>query len=244
MDTAVASRSVFIRTRVHVSDASRIIPSRYDQAPLLDPLAADAPGGLAAVNELDSATNPRVTRNRPCLRQPDFLLPNNELLHSHIVNGAFAHGSPHARFSSPTCGVWYSSDTTIGAQAEVVFNKERELSDLGENVAQHYPQSVRYTEWLASYSGPLDVLDATASNAAAIMDPASYRVSQAVGEDLRMEGSLGIVYPAVRHPGATNHAIFIPAVVADVRLAHHWQLTIDASGHSWAQAGFEPDSDS
>ena len=236
MDTAVGSSSAFTRTRVQVSNASRIIPSQYDQSPLLDPLAAHAPGGLAAVNELDSATNPRFMRNRPCLRQRDFLLPDNELLHSHIVNGAFAHGSPHARFSSPTCGVWYSSDTTIAAQAEVVFHKQREFTDLGEHVARHYPQTVRYTEWWASYSGPLDVLDATAPDAATILDPASYRVSQAVGEDLRIAGSLGIVYPSVRHPGATNQAIFIPAVVADVRLAQHWHLTIDASGHSWAKA--------
>lgn len=236
MDTAVASSSAFTRTRVHVSDASRIIPRRYDQLPLLDPLAAHAPGGLVAVNELDSATNPRFTRNRPCLRQQDFLLPDNELLHSHIVNGAFAHGSPHARFSSPTCGVWYSSDTTTGAQTEIVFHKQREFTELGEHVAQYYPQILRYTEWLASYSGPLDVVDATAPAAAAILDPASYRVSQAVGEDLRIAGSLGIIYPSVRHRGATNHAIFIPAVVADVRLAQHWHLTIDASGHSWAKA--------
>ena len=232
----MASSSPFIRTRLHVADASRIIPSRYDRTPVLDPLAAAAPGGLDAVNELDAATNPRFTRDRPCLRQRDFLLPDNELLHSHIVNGAFAHGSPHARFSSPSCGVWYSSDTTAGAQAEVAFHKVLELADLGERASEHYPQRLRYTEWLASYSGSIDLLDDRSSESAAILDPVSYRVSQTVGDELRRGGSLGIVYPSVRHPGATNHAIFIPAVVADVRLAHHWDLTIDAAGIAWASA--------
>ena len=229
----MASNSPFTRTRLHVADASRIIPSRYDRPPVLDPLAEGAPGGLDAVNELDAATNPRFTRDRPCLRQRDFLLPDNELLHSHIVNGAFAHGSPHARFSSPSCGVWYSSDTTVGAQAEVAFHKGLELADLGERAAEHYPQHIRYTEWLAAYSGSLDVLDARAPESAAILDPVSYLVSQALGENLRSGGSLGIVYPSVRHPDTTNHAIFIPAVVADVRLARHWELTLDATGGAW-----------
>lgn len=235
-DTAVASSSPFARMRLHVEDASRIIPSRYDRAPVLDPLAAGAPGGIDAVNELDAGTNPRFTRDRPCLRQRDFLLPDNELLHSHVVNGAFAHGSLHARFSSPACGVWYSSDSTAGAQAEVAFHKRLELADLGERAAEHYPQRVRHTEWIASYSGPLDVLDAHSPEAAAILDPVSFRVSQAVGEDLRSGGSLGVVYPSVRHPGAKNHAIFIPAVVTDVRLAHHWELTLDADGGTWSGA--------
>lgn len=229
----MVSSSPFIRTRLHVADASRIIPSRYDRAPVLDPLAAAAPDGLDAVNELDAATNPRFTRDRPCLRQRDFLLPDNELLHSHIVNGAFAHGSPHARFSSPSCGVWYSSDTTAGAQAEVAFHKSLELADLGERAAEHYPQRIRYTEWLASYSGVLDVLNASSPESAAILDPMSYRVSQTVGDELRRGGSLGIVYPSVRHPGTTNHAIFIPAVVSDVQLARHWDLRVDGGGCAW-----------
>lgn len=202
----------------------------------MDPLATAVPGGLDAVNELDAVTNPRFTRDRPCLRQHDFLLPDNELLHSHIVNGAFAHGSPHARFSSPSCGVWYSSDGTAGAQSEVAFHKGLEFADLGEHVSHHYPQRIRYTEWLASYSAMLDLLEASAPEASAILDPASYRISHAVGEELRRGGSLGVVYPSVRHPGTTNHAIFIPAVVADIRLARHWDLTVDATGSTWTHA--------
>lgn len=232
----MASRGAFTRTRLHVADASRIIPSRYDRAPVLDRLAAGVSGGLDAVYELDAATNPRFTRDRPCLRQRDFLLPDNALLHSHIVNGAFAHGSPHARFSSPSCGVWYSSDSTVGAQAEVAFHKGLELADLGVRAAEHYPQRVRYTEWRACYSGVLDVLDADSLEAAPILDPVSYRVSQAIGDDLRTRGSLGIVYPSVRHPETANHAIFIPAVVADVRRDRHWELTMDVGVVSWAVA--------
>jgi hypothetical protein len=37
-------------------------------------------------------------------------LPANDLLHSHIVNGAFTHGSSESRFSSPSAGAWYASE--------------------------------------------------------------------------------------------------------------------------------------
>ena len=55
--------------------------------------------------------------------------------------------------------------------------------------------------------------------------PDSYVASQTLAERLLDGGSLGVIYPSVRHPGGTNLACFRPALVANVRKAHAYRLT-------------------
>ena len=49
--------------------------------------------------------------------------------------------------------------------------------------------------------------------------PDSYYASQELGVRLLQEGSLGIVYPSVRHTDGTCLACFRPALVVNVRRA-------------------------
>lgn len=55
--------------------------------------------------------------------------------------------------------------------------------------------------------------------------PESYIDSQALAERLLETGSLGVVYPSVRHSGGTSVACFRPAIVANVRRDRTWRFT-------------------
>ena len=200
----------FVLTNRTITNAIRILSSRYDQPPVLEALTGPDSDRLGTAYELDALTNPRHTNSRPCARQSGFLLPDNELLHSHIVNGAFAHGGAHGRFSSTDCGTWYSAETLPAAQIEVGHHKALEYADLD-----------------------IDHIDA-----AALLDPGDYRSSQRAAHQLRAAGSLGVTYPSVRNPGAACHAIFHPTVVQAVHLASHWYLVIEDLHHApiWTAA--------
>jgi hypothetical protein len=183
---------------------------------------------LEAANELDSATNTRFMQSRPCASIPGFLMPDNALLHSHFVNGAFIHGHAQGRFSHPDCGTWYASDTTRTAQIEVGHHKLLEFADLVGDVLEHFPQHIKYTCWSASYIAQFHVVDSKVGSASGILDPASYVTSQGRAAELRSAGSLGISYPSVRDPEGTNFAIFMPSVVQGVHLAGHWIAHFDS----------------
>ena len=219
----------FVLTNTTITNAIRILPSRYDQPPVLEAFTGPDPDRLGAAYELDALTNPRHTNSRPCARQSGFLLPDNELLHSHIVNGAFAHGGAHGRFSSTDCGTWYSAETLPAAQVEVGHHKALEYADLDPvYLATVLPLSLtRHTAWAATYTASLHVVDTSHVNAAALLNPGDYRSSQRAAHQLRTAGSLGITYPSIRNPGATCHAIFHPTVVQAVHLTSHWHLVIE-----------------
>ena len=60
---------------------------------------------------------------------------------------------------------------------------------------------------------------------AACLDPGRYVASQRLAARLLEAGSLGVVYPSVRHPKGTNLACFRPALVGNVRRGDTWRLT-------------------
>jgi hypothetical protein len=60
---------------------------------------------------------------------------------------------------------------------------------------------------------------------AGCLAPESYVESQALAARLLDAGSLGVVYPSVRHAGGTCIACFRPAVVGNVRRDRTYRLT-------------------
>jgi hypothetical protein len=60
-------------------------------------------------------------------------------------------------------------------------------------------------------------IKATSSKFAAALDPASYMVSQTLGQTLLMVGSIGLVYSSVRYTGGVCIVCFRPALVVHVR---------------------------
>jgi hypothetical protein len=202
-------------------DTHRLIPSRHlphDDSVLVE--IADDDEHLAAIFELDAATNDRLLAEHQMLpgigiEELVFGVP-----HAAVINASFCHAHPlGARFSGPDRGAWYAASDVATAQAEVGFHKSVQLAEIGR-----FEETVTYDDYLADFSASFHDLR-RARSFRACLDPDSYVESQALAEDLLNAGSLGVVYPSVRHAGGTCVACFRPALVANVRRAKTYRFT-------------------
>ena len=206
---------------VRQADTHRLIPSRHTpgEDSVLVALADDD-AHLQAIFELDGATNDRLLAQGQRLpgigiEELVFAVP-----YSSIVNASFCHPHPlGARFSAPDRGAWYAGFEIATSQAEVAFHRSVHLAEIGR-----FEDSVTYDDYLADVSASLHDLRSP-SSFRAYLDPASYVASQALAERLLAAGSLGVVYPSVRHEGGTCVACFRPAIVGNVRLGQRYRFT-------------------
>lgn len=194
-------------------DTHRLIPSRHgDNGDSVLTRIANDDAHLAAIFDLDHATNDRLLAENRLLPGIDI----GELVfgvpYYRIVNAAFCHAHPlGSRFNGPDRGAWYAAFDLETAQAEVAFHKSVELAEVG-----WFEQEITYDDYLADFSGSFhDIRDDPVF--AGCLAPDSYVVSQDLAERLLAAGSLGIAYPSVRHDGGTCLACFRPALVGNVR---------------------------
>lgn len=202
-------------------DTHRLIPSRHTASGDSVLMAiADNDDHLGAIFEIDAATNDRLLAEQQRLpgiglEELVFAVP-----HATVVNASFCHAHPlGSRFSGPDRGAWYAAFDVATAQAEVGFHKSVQLAEIGR-----FDDSVTYDDYLADFSANFHDLR-RARGFKACLDPASYVQSQALAEQLLEAGSLGIVYPSVRHEGGTCLACFRPALVTNVRPARTYRFT-------------------
>jgi RES domain-containing protein len=174
--------------------------------------------------ELDHATNERLLGENNLLPgigidELVFGVPNY-----HIVNASFCHAYPlGSRFNGPDRGAWYASFAIDTAFAEVAFHKAIELAEVN-----WFQEFCTYDDYLADFSAEFhDIRDDLGFSACLAAD--SYYASQELGGRLLDEGSLGIVYPSVRHEEGTCLACFRPALVANVRRASTYRFTWDGT---------------
>jgi hypothetical protein len=205
---------------VRQRDTHRLVSSRYlpKGDSVLTRIADDE--DLAAVFELDAATNDRLQAEysgQPGIGPEELVAA---VPHAAVVNAAFAHPHPlGARFNGPDRGAWYAGFDLETAQAEVAFHKSVELAEVGWR-----DESVTYDDYLADFNADFHDLR-QARGFKACLTPDSYERSQALAARLLAAGSLGIVYPSVRRSGGTCVACFRPALVGHVRLARRWRFT-------------------
>ena len=199
-------------SRLRQDDTHRLIPSAYDDDSVLTRLTADS-GELAALFELEGATNERLAGEAGLL--PGITV--QELVfgvsYSHIVNAAFTHARPSgSRFNAPERGAWYAGFSIKTAGIEVAFHKSQELREVDwqEN------ETFLYTDFLADFRGEFHDIRGD-SGFVKCLNPDSYAASQRLAMELLDSGSAGIVYPSVRHSGGTCIACFRPALVNNVR---------------------------
>lgn len=203
----------------------RLVLATY--ADTSEPFLADLAEGseeLADLVELAAATNARLAA------QSDRLVTgigSDELLfetaHSKIVNAAFAYPGPFgARFSGPDRGAWYAARAATTAVREVAHHRSVHLAE-----TDWWHETVDYQDYLSDIhaEGFADLRVANDERAADCLRPDSYRPGQALAERLLAKGAAGVVYPAVRHRGGTNVAVFRPAIVANVRAGARYRLT-------------------
>jgi hypothetical protein len=202
-------------------DTCRLIPSRFatrEDSVLAGIAESDA--HLAELFDLDNATNERLRGERGLLPgigvdELVFGVPNFR-----IVNAAFTYARPEgARFNGPDRGAWYCSFDAQTALAEVAFHKSVEYQEIGR-----FDDSVTYEAMLADFSSAFHDLRGDA-RFASCLDPKRYVASQRLAARLLEAGSLGVIYPSVRHPRGINLACFRPALVGNVRRGDSWRLT-------------------
>ena len=204
----------------------RLIPARYGADSVLESLPLP-PDVLAALSELDAATNERkIAENggNSAIGPGELLLGVPE---AHIVNAAFTHPGPFGgRFHGAQRGAWYAGFEIETSIAEVAFHKRRFLAD-GRIEGRH---AFDYMEFLADFSGKFHTLDDQEKESCLVPDPVPqcYGASQALANKLLFEGSNGIVYPSVRRHEGTCIACFRPALVFHPRRGQKYLLKVDA----------------
>ena len=208
-------------TQLRQNDTCRLIPSRFADVEdsVLAPLAEDD-GILRDLFDLDNATNERLrgeSGQLPGIGMDElvFGVPNFR-----IINAAYTYARPEgSRFNDGERGAWYCAFAAETALAEVIFHKSVEYHEINR-----FDDSVSYQSLLADFSAGFHDLRGFAAHQACL-DPDSYIASQALANRLLDGGSMGIIYPSVRHPGGTNLACFRPALVGNVRKAQTYRLT-------------------
>lgn len=214
------------RTLVRRDDTHRLISSRYRPGrESVLALIADNGAHLEDLFDLDHATNDRLLAEHDLLpggitvRELVFGVPNDR-----VVNAAFTHAHPSgSRWNGPDRGAWYAAFAVETSQAEVAFHKAVALAEI-----DRFEDSVTYDDYLSDVRGFFhDVRPAAdpGGRFAACLAPDSYVASQLLAEALLDAGSLGVVYPSVRHAGGTCVACFRPALVADVRRDRTYRFT-------------------
>ncbi|MGZ3183953.1 MAG: RES family NAD+ phosphorylase [Telluria sp.] len=207
-------------------DTVRLIPSRFaDTEDSVLARLADSDADLRDLFDLDNATNNRLRGEYGRLPgigvdELVFGVPNFRM-----INAAFTYPRPEgSRFNSGQRGAWYCALAAETALAEIVFHKTVEYQEINR-----FDDSVTYTTLLADFSGTFH--DIRGRGFGKYLDPRSYVASQALAAQLLEEGSLGLVYPSVRHPDGTCLACFRPALVGNVRKGDTYRLTWAGSPH-------------
>ena len=201
-------------TSISQDDTHRLVPNRFceEGETVLSRLGLP-PAQMEHLFQLDDATNTRLAGEANLL--PGVTV--HELVfgvpHDHIINAAFTHARPGgSRFSGDDRGAWYAGFSLKTAQAEVAFHYGEGLRE----VNWQEEETVAYREYLADFRAQFhDLRDGEPHKK--YLQPDSYRASQQLGRRLLDHGSAGVVYPSVRHAGATCIACFRPALVGNIR---------------------------
>lgn len=201
-------------------DTVRLIPSRFAESEdsVLTALA-ESDAHLHDLFDLDNATNARLRGEYGGLPgigvdELVFGVPNFRM-----INAAFTYPRPEgSRFNNGERGAWYCAFEAETSLAEIVFHKTVEYQEI-----DRFDDSVSYRALLADFTSGFH--DIRGRGFSKYLDPRSYVASQELALRLLEEGSMGLIYPSVRHPGGTCLACFRPALVGNVRKGPTYRLT-------------------
>ena len=208
-------------TTLRQFDTYRLIPSRFADVEdsVLAPLA-DSEDVLRNLFELDNATNERLRGEYGGLPgigvdELVFGVPNFR-----IINAAYTYPRPEgSRFNDGERGAWYCAFEVEASLAEITFHKTVEYQEINR-----FDDSVTYQALLADFTSVFHDIRGIETYTSCL-DPASYIDSQKLAAELLDAGSMGVIYPSVRHEGGTCLACFRPALVGNVRKGAAYRLT-------------------
>lgn len=208
-------------SRVEWKGAVRIIRSVFPPIDLFEDIAdpADWPLLISA----EQKTNPRVMTTIGNLD----LVPAERRVGG---NGAsylmapFTHVSMDrpSRFTDGSFGVLYVGNVFETALFETIHHHARFMA----RTAEAPGWTSQFREILLSVAADLHDLRGAGTADHAPLDPDSHAASQALARVLRSNGSDGLVYPSVRHPGGECVGLFYPDGASDPvqgrHLDYHW----------------------
>lgn len=200
----------------------RLVSSARLRAAVLTPLA-DTADELALLAEIEGATSGRLVaeeRGTGGLSAAELV---HGVPHAAFINASFAYAKPRApmRFSPADRGAWYAALAVETCIAEVGHHLTLELAAVDD-----FNTVVDYGEMLASMAGVFVDLRGVPGHGCLDPDPAlGYPIGNGVAAAARAAGHNGIVYPSVRHGGATCIAALWPNVVQSVVPGAMFRLT-------------------
>jgi len=189
----------------------RVIPARYAEEKVLEKLGA--PGDLPILMELEQFTNERVRTQRGEIRGfaagDEAKGPGKEL-----IMAAFAYKNPEgSRFSDGSYGVCYVARALQTAVEETKHHRAEFMRRTNEG-----PMRLPMRALTAALDGHLHDIRGMEKSLPKVYSKTSYTESQALARNLRKDGSEGIVYDSVRHPGGECSAVFRPAALTRCRM--------------------------
>ncbi|UVC09392.1 RES family NAD+ phosphorylase [Rhizobium sp. TH2] len=200
--------------------AVRVIRSLFPPIDLFEDIAdpADWPLLIAA----EQKTNPRLMESIGSL---DLVPPARRVSGpgSSYLMAPFTHATPDrpSRFSNGTFGILYVADAFETALFETIHHHALFMARTSERRGW----TSQFREILMDVEAELH--DIRGDDAfSAVLNPADYFESQALGQRLKDSDSQGIVYPSIRREGGECVALFYPDLAGNARqgrhLDYHW----------------------
>ena len=208
--------------RVVWRPAYRIVPTRFPTISLFDRVAD--PSDFEALYALESMTNDRL---RDELGEIALVPPDERIFGPGTtpIMAAFTHLNPEgSRFSDGSYGVFYAASDRLTAIAETKYHQARFLA-----ATKQPPMRLQmrvYTVQVAADLHDLRELDLPPLYASE-----SYAYGQALGKQLREQGSEGVVYRSVRNERGTCVGLFKPRAASACVHAGYLE-------YAWSGGGF------
>lgn len=212
----------------------RLLPATYHKPPALRGLV-DTDDELEILAEIEGLTSARLSAERG--RNPH--LDPRELAWRRRSRDLRVYGDTHInaaftytraggnRFNSEERGAWYSAWDVMVSVSEVAWHRTRELGYTGS-----FQDSGRYVELLADFIGGFDDITDEPNHQALNADPVvGYPEGQMLAQNLRRDGSRGLIYPSVRAPAPGGNCLvcFEPRAIQNVRPGASWNLVWDGT---------------
>lgn len=191
------------RRRVTWGKTYRVVPSRYPPIDLFERVSD--PADWETLAAIESLTNDRLRDQIGTIS----MVPATERISgpgASPIMAAFTHIGHPSRFTDGGYGVYYASDRLEASLREVAYHQGRFLARTSEP---------RTRLEMRAYVGTADGTFHDVRGAwPAVHDPDDYTAGQQLGRAVRAADGDGIVYDAVRMPGAHALAVLRPRAVA------------------------------
>jgi hypothetical protein len=203
----------------------RVIPSRYPTVDLFERIAD--PADWDDLYRIESLTNPRLRQESGEID----LVPKEERVSgpgASVIMAPFTHLDPAgSRFADGSFGAFYAAAALGTSIAETRYHRENFLRATGQA-----PMELDMRTYLADVSAPFHDIRGEKERLAEVYAPDNYAASQQLGRVLRLEGSNGIAYDSVRHPGGQCLAIYRPRLIHNLRQSVHLRYAWDGQSIS------------